>query len=290
MGHLLSSAIQMQSSVEAPGTLLVYNYDESFGSTCSFTSAVKNGSYYIGTGGFGNFVSGTLATGDAFYGSNTGDCYGVYALDVYSNTRGYLYSNSTPETFAGISSDTYTRQSGEDITITGYFYLAPPPPPCFVAGTIIKLADGTEAPIETLAIGVELESVLIDTLEDTNDTKKLHMWSSNDLIETRTNSSISVFYPEEVDYTVIVNGGLLETTHNHIQLARVNGIWRMIKMIHLAVGDVLYDYNGNLIPVTSIEINRESRTVYKLTLSDTSHTYFANNILTHNIKFEGGFE
>jgi intein/homing endonuclease len=61
-------------------------------------------------------------------------------------------------------------------------------------------------------------------------------------------------------------------------------------MEHLAIGDVLYDTDGNLIPVISIETNREPRTVYKLTLSDTSHTYFANNILTHNIKFEGGFE
>jgi hypothetical protein len=287
MGHLLSSAIQMQSSVEAPGTLLVYNYDESIGSTCSFTSAVKNGSYYIGTGGFGNFVSGTLATGDAFYGSNTGDCYGVYSLDVYSNTRGYLYSNSTMPTFFGISSDTYTRQSGENITISGYFYLEDPPF-CFVAGTMITLSDGTQVPIETLALGSELESSLIDTLQDTNNVHDLHMWSCNELVETRTKSSISVFYPEEVNYTIIVNGGLLETTHNHIQLARVNGIWRMIKMIHLAIGDVLYDTNGNLIPVTSIEINTEPRTVYKLTLSDTSHTYFANNILTHNIKPPGG--
>ena len=290
MGHLLSSAIKMQDSVPAAGTLLVYNYDSSFGSTCSFTSAVKNGSYYIGTGGFGNFVSGTLATGDAFYGSNTGDCYGTYSLDVYSNTRGYLFSNSTPETFVGISSDTYTRQSGEDITITGYFDLAPPPPPCFVAGTIIKLADGTEAPIETLAVGIELQSVLINTLENTNDTHILHMWSSNDLIETRTTSPISKFYPEEVYHTIIVNDGLLEATRNHIQLARVNNIWRMINMEHLAVGDYLYNYEGDLIEVKSIEINKEPRMVYKLTLSDKSHTYFANNILTHNIKGPGGFE
>jgi hypothetical protein len=58
----------------------------------------------------------------------------------------------------------------------------------------------------------------------------------------------------------------------------------MIRIEDLAVGDVLYDINGNLIDVTSIEINTEPRTIYKLTLSDTSHTYFANNILTHNLK------
>ncbi len=133
-------------------------------------------------------------------------------------------------------------------------------------------------------MGSELESSLINTLEDTNNVHDLHMWSCDELVETRTNSSISVFRPEEVNLTYIINDGLLETTRNHIQLARVNGIWRMIKMEHLAVGDILYNHDGNLIPVTSIEINTEPRTVYKLTLSEESHTYFANNILTHNIK------
>jgi hypothetical protein len=289
MGHLLSSAIKMQKAVATAGTISVTNYEDAL--TCSASFVYKNGSFYISAGGDGGTSSGTISTGDTFFGGASSDCYGFIELDVFSTTRGYLYSSSSSISFGpGLTSGTYTRLAGENIAVTGYFYGFDPPPPCFVAGTMIKLADGTEVPIETLSVGSNLESVLIDTLEDTNDAHTLHMWSSNDLIETRTSSSISVFYPEEVNYTIIVNGGLLETTHNHIQLARVNGIWRMIKMTHLSLGDILYDYDGNLIPVTSIEINREPRTVYKLTLSDTSHTYFANNILTHNIKAPGGFE
>ena len=277
----------MQQAIVTAGTISATNYEDAFG--CSGTYVYKNGSFYISAFGDGGTTAGTIATGDTFQGSASADCYGFIELDVFSNTRGYLYSSSSSISFGPfLTSGTYTRLAGENIAVTGYFYGFDPPPPCFVAGTMIKLADGTEAPIETLAVGSNLESVLIDTLEDTNDAHTLHMWSSNDLIETRTSSSISVFYPEEVNYTIIVNGGLLETTHNHIQLARVNGIWRMIKMTHLSLGDILYDYDGNLIPVTSIEINREPRTVYKLTLSDTSHTYFANNILTHNIKAPGG--
>ena len=264
------------------GTVTVYNYDESFGSTCSFTSVVKNGSYYIGTGGFGNFVSGTLATGDTFQGTNTGDCYGVYDLDVYSNTRGYLFSSGTAPTFFGITSGTYTRQSGENITITGFFYESAPP--CLVAGTLITLADGSQAPIETLSEGVELQSVLIDTLKDTNDVSTLIMWSSNDLVESRTTSTIANFQPEESPGTVIINDGLLEASPTHLQLVRANGVWRVIRITHVAVGDILYDANGNLIEVTSVKISQEPKTVYRLTLSDESHTYFANNILTHNIK------
>lgn len=263
------------------GTITVYNYEDEFG--CAFTSATKNGSYYIGTGGNGASVSGTIATGDTFYGSAGADCYGSESLYVYSSTRGYLYSSSTGVGFPSISSDTYTRLTGENIIISGSF-TASAPPPCFVAGTMITLSDGTKAPIETLSEGVELKSVLINSLADTNDFNLLHKWSSNDLIERRTTSTISKFYPEEVLITIKVNDGLLQATYNHIQLARVNNIWRMIRLEHLAVGDVLYDYDGNLIDVISIEVITEPITVYKLTLSDESHTYFANNILTHNIK------
>ena len=193
----------------AGGVYTVTNTDSSF---CSDTSGLKNGSYYIGTAG-ANTVTGTINTGDTFQGFSGFDCYGSSNLYVYTNLRGYLFSGNSGVSFGGgIYSGTYTRLSGENITITGSFFAAEPPPPCFVAGTIIKLADGTEALIETLSEGVELESVLIDTLEDTNNVHELHMWSSNDLIETRTTSPISKFYPEEVYYTIIVNNGLLEAT------------------------------------------------------------------------------
>jgi hypothetical protein len=289
MGHLLSSAIKMQKPTATAGIYSVTNYEDSFG--CAFSYAYKNGSFYISASGDGGTSSGTISTGDTFFGGDSADCYGSITLYVYSTTRGYLFASSTSVTFApGITSGTYTRIAGEDIYVTGNFFGFDPPPPCFVAGTMIKLADGTEAPIETLSEGVELESVLIDTLEDTNDIYVLHKWSSNDLIETRTTSTISNFNKEEVSITIKVNGGLLQATYNHIQPTRVNGIWRMIRMEHLRVGDALYDYDGNLIYVTSIEVVKEPTTVYKLTLSDTSHTYFANNILTHNIKAPGGFE
>jgi hypothetical protein len=295
MGHLLSMAIKMQkaaaitttttTTASAAGTITLTLTEQAgaFGSA----NAIKNGFTVLTLTATGT-TSTSLALGDTFQGAAyefSDPEPGLVELDVYSNTRGYLYSASA---FGGAASGTYTRQAGENITVTAYIY-APiePPPPCFVAGTMIKLADGTEAPIETLSEGVELESVLINTLEDTNNVHELHIWSSNDLIETRTTSAISKFYPEEVYHTIIVNNGLLEATRKHIQLARVNNIWRMINMEHLAVGDYLYNYEGDLIEVTSIEINTEPRMVYKLTLSDKSHTYFANNILTHNIKFEG---
>jgi len=269
------------------GTITVINYDYS-GNLCSSTGAVKNGSNYLNAIGNGGSSSGTINTGDTFSGFTYSDCYGSVELDVYSNTRGYLYSSASGISFSpSLDSATYTRQSGENITVTGYFYEAPPP--CFVAGTLITLADGSQVPVETLSEGVELKSVLIDTLENTNDVSTLIMWSSNELVESRTTSTIAHFQPEESPATVIINGGLLEASPTHLQVVKVKDVWRVIRITHVGVGDMLYDTNGNLIEVTSVEISQQPKTVYRLTLSETSHTYFANNILTHNIK-GGGFE
>ena len=275
---------ETQISVTPPGTITVQNSEDIIGA--AVTSVSKNDSPYISAfSGNGNFASGVIYENEEFYGNVSADDYGSVSLIVNSSTRGPLFTGNSGNNYGpSVTSGTYIREAGENISITGSFLSSTPPEPCFVAGTMIKLADGTEAAIETLSVGVELESALIDTLEDTNDFNVLHAWSSNNLIETRTTSKISVFSPEEVYRTIKVNNGLLQATYNHIQPARVNGIWKMIRIENLAVGDVLYDINGNLIDVTSIEIITEPTTVYKLTLSDTSHTYFANNILTHNIK------
>jgi hypothetical protein len=277
----ITPSITPSPSINA-GIITVRNIEDSFG--CAGTSAARNGTYDLSAGG-NNTVSGSIAVDVTFAGSVFSDCYGSVSLYVNSTTRGNLFTGTDGNNYnPTVTSGTYTRLTGEDISITGSFTAAEPPPPCFVAGTMITLSDGSQAAIETLSVGVELESSLINTLEDTNNVAALYEWSSNELLETRTTSTIAKFHPEDVTKTIIVNNGLLEATENHTQLAKVDNSWRMISMEKLVVGNILYASNGDLIPVTSIEINTEPRTVYKLTLSEESHTYFANNILTHNIK------
>lgn len=262
----------------AAGTISIVNS----GDACGDVSATLNGTTYV-------TVSNSpypINTGDVFSGSVFADCYGYVCLTITSSTRGTLFTGCTggDEFGPGLNSGDFTRQNGENITVNGAFYPQTPPGPCFVAGTMIRLSDGTEVPVETLSEGIELESSLIETLQDTNDVNELYKWSTNNLVETRTTSKIAKYSPEVVDRTIKVNGGLLHASYNHTQLARRNGVWKMMRIENLQVGDVLYDVNGNLVPVTSVEVIIEAITVYKLTLEDKSHTYFANGILTHNIK------
>jgi hypothetical protein len=154
---------------------------------------------------------------------------------------------------------------------------------CFVEGTLIALPDGVQIPIESLELNQVLLSAAIETLQDTNDVSKLYKWKSNFLNENRISSPITKIEPKIVYETIIINGGLLEATPSHSQLIQRDGVWKFIPLGDVIVGDNLYGINKDIITITSVFVSLKKRTVYPMALSP-SHTYFANGILTHNIK------
>ncbi|AWK04725.1 hypothetical protein HYN56_11020 [Flavobacterium crocinum] len=154
---------------------------------------------------------------------------------------------------------------------------------CFVEGTLITLADGSQKAIETLTVNELLLSSEIETLQDTNDVYELYKWSSDNLSEKRISSPITSIKPEIAYKTIIINYGLLEATPEHSQLIEREGIWKFIPLKDVIVGDNLYGIKNEIIAVDSISVNLEERKIYPMSLSP-SHTYFANGVLTHNIK------
>lgn len=154
---------------------------------------------------------------------------------------------------------------------------------CFVEGTLITLSDGTQKPIEQLQIDQLLLSAEIDNLNDTNNVKELYKWYSSHLSENRVTAPITHIEQKIAYETIIINNGLLEATPLHSQLIQRDEVWKFIPIGEVIVGDNLYGIDKKIIPVTSIAINREKRSIYPMSLSP-SHIYFANGILTHNIK------
>ncbi|MDQ6531284.1 hypothetical protein [Flavobacterium sp. LHD-85] len=154
---------------------------------------------------------------------------------------------------------------------------------CFVEGTLITLPDGSQKTIEALEINDLLLSSEIDTLNDTNDVTELYKWSCNYLSENRITAPITNIEPKIAYKTIILNNGLLEATPFHSQLIQREGTWKFIPIGEVVIGDNLYSLSKEIIPVTSVSVNLKERKVYPLTLSP-SHTYFANGVLTHNIK------
>ena len=76
----------------------------------------------------------------------------------------------------------------------------------------------------------------------------------------------------------------MEATPTHTQLIERDSKWRFVPFGDIVIGDRLYNINKEIIEITSLEINTNERIVYPMLLSDISHTYFSNNILTHNLK------
>ena len=222
-------------------------------------------------------ISTSISPGDSFFGRITVTSTYREDLEVISSTRGALYT--IYDMTGTVTSPTYTLQTGEDITVYGYSRSA-----CLVPGTLITLPDGTQTPIENLKVGDNIKSTIISTLEDTNDSVELVKWETDNLEETITTSVVSELSKEEVPYSITFNKGLLKGSSRHIQLVKREGIWKFLRFAEIKEGDIFRNINKEEVVITSIEYTIEPTEVYRVVLETPSHTFYANNILTHNIK------
>lgn len=131
---------------------------------------------------------------------------------------------------------------------------------CFLAGTKIKMADGSQKNIEDVQIGDE-----ILTFSD----EKNHQLTSARVIDTVSHT---------VDGYLVINGHLKVTPEHRVF---VNGGWQMIGEAKL--GDYLLNEKGEGVTIESIEAVMDTVTVYNLTV-EPYNTYIADGIYVHNQK------
>jgi len=155
--------------------------------------------------------------------------------------------------------------------------------PCFIEGTNITLADGSQVLIETLQVGDVLKSFAIDTLPlYSDDETVLTTWSTESLTGTSSTASITSITPTQVSEIVVIND-LLKTTPNHKHLVKHDGVWSFVSAYNVVVGDIMLDVNNNEVAITSVEIQEVEKTVYKMDV-ETLDVFYAENMLTHNVK------
>jgi hypothetical protein len=158
--------------------------------------------------------------------------------------------------------------------------------PCFIEGTNITLADGSQVLIETLQVGDVLKSFAIDTLPlYSDDNTVLTTWNVEVLTGTASTASITSITPVQVSEIVVIND-LLKTTTNHKHLVKHDGVWSFVMASKVVVGDIMIDINNNEVEVTSVETQEVEKTVYKMDV-ETLDVFYAENILTHNLKPSG---
>ena len=146
---------------------------------------------------------------------------------------------------------------------------------CFVAGTLVRLSDGSDKKIEEVKIG----DILLGVDESHNTVVKFdhHPLNGRNLIGI--NGSGPFKTPE---HPLMTKEGWKaynsqDTIEQKPQIAHlmVNG--------NLEVGDEIKDINGNWVLVESLEVfeNEEEQLVYNFCL-DGNNTYYADGLLAHN--------
>jgi hypothetical protein len=154
---------------------------------------------------------------------------------------------------------------------------------CFIEGTNVTLADGSQVLIETLQVGDVLKSFAIDTLPLYSDEPTvLSTWNSETITGTESTASIVSITPSQVSEIIVINN-LLKTTPNHHHLVKHEGVWSFVHASTVVVGDVMLDVNNNEFEITSVEAQEVETTIYKMDV-ESLDVFYAENTLTHNYK------
>jgi hypothetical protein len=130
---------------------------------------------------------------------------------------------------------------------------------CFLPGTMISLPEGNYLPIERIKPGNNVLSF---------DTDK----------NVFCTGIVSDVYVGEEDAFLIIND-ILHITESHLIFSNDN--WIQAK--YLTKGDLLKTESGTSLLVENIKAQKTRSTVYNLHLATQTHTFFAEQILVHNL-------
>ncbi|HOW35276.1 MAG TPA: polymorphic toxin-type HINT domain-containing protein [Candidatus Omnitrophota bacterium] len=133
-------------------------------------------------------------------------------------------------------------------------------PGCFLAGTPITMADGTQKPIENISVG----DVVLAFDEETK--------------QMKPDKVTEVFKHDQEDTFLIVNGHM-KVTPIHRVLSK--GAWTEIGK--LKVGDTLTNTQGEDVAIQTIEVVNNKVNIYNFEVNPY-HTYVADGVIVHNRK------
>ena len=154
---------------------------------------------------------------------------------------------------------------------------------CLLHGTKVMLSDGSEKLIEHLKIGDSLKSLNIEGLSD-GEVESLS-YKSEILNYVESTTIVKNIKQIERSYVYSFNKGLLISSYDHNHFILRNGIHQFLSTTDVIVGDSLMDELGDYIKITSIDkdMRWDRYVVFKLDVEEYD-LFFANGILTHNVK------
>lgn len=162
----------------------------------------------------------------------------------------------------------------------------PPDPPggCLVDCSPVMMADGSTKMIQELVVGDQLMSFAINNLPlNSDDPTVLNTWSSDVINGTASSATVIAIRRFITDEYISINQGLLRTTPDHMHLVKTNNVWSFKKAADVLVGDSMLDKDSNEFVITASERVSQEIAAYKMDIEDLD-VYYANGVLTHNIK------
>ena len=298
----ISGTITLSSASTNMSTFDLYGCTSSSNSSCSGTAFETNVTRNELLGGF---ISNSIPDGTTYIkiNPNTAGCLNQYIIVELSGVPAISQTPTqtptptqtqtpTPTNATEPTVYTYDCINGNCIEIEGvggtYSNLAAcqddcDPVVCFVEGTNITLADGSQVLIETLQVGDVLMSFDIEGLPLNSDTKEvLTTWNTNEVVGNLSQTTIVNIVANPSNKTILINN-LLRTTEYHRHLVKHPTGWRFIQAKDVLIGQFLLDINNNEIEVTSVDTIEEMVTIYQMDVEDID-LFYAEGILTHNIK------
>jgi hypothetical protein len=163
---------------------------------------------------------------------------------------------------------------------------------CFLPGTMIKMADGTEKDIEDITVGDEVLSSTIPNLpdEDLGYNEWKTFTSTDDMSNLEVSSAIveKMFYDYMEGYWNIkgydlkdYDEFLINVTKEHDFWAYRDDIWSWRKPTELKVGDHLLDFSGNLVKIDFLNYVDNEVEVINFDVEPLD-IYYAGGLLVHN--------
>lgn len=137
---------------------------------------------------------------------------------------------------------------------------------CFLAGTKVKMADGTYKEIQEIKPGDIVYSYDLE---------------SGTLVENKVEK---LFTHRNYPRGYLIINGELKVTGNHGMWVVNRGAWE--RADKLSLGDSLLSPSGEETLITSIKTVGGKNTVYNLHLEGQDHNYFTEGVLVHNIIFQ----
>lgn len=149
--------------------------------------------------------------------------------------------------------------------------------PCFVAGTKIKMADGSIKNIEEVVSGDIVstfdltENKIVPNEVGSISSKKVNI-TVNYVFENGENVKCTIDHP-----LYVVDKGWSSFSND-----LSNSLYNLeTEVSKIEIGDIVKLYNGDT-KITSIDVERDEVLVYNLQDIHNNHNFFANNVLVHN--------